>query len=1094
MKRLLPSLVVISTLLWPSLGQAIAPGSIDPAFRSGLNRIGRISSFARQPDGKIIIAGRFETVQGRLSSGIARLLPNGQLDPSFNPGLGLNGAGAYRVILQPDGKILVAGDFERFHLSTNSHFVRLLPNGALDPTFSCNPSNEVRAALPLPDGRILIAGSFTQVNGTGRARIARLNANGSLDTTFNPGTGAAGGSVKALALADDQYYLVGGFTTYNSTSRPGIARVNANGSLDTTFNPGTGASGIEDIAIDADSRAVIVGSFPTYNGGGSPGIARINPNGTRDTTFAIGSGTSGFVSRVRILPSGAILLAGSFDIFNGTPRRLAARLRPDGSLDSALNLPTDAEGSLWDILPAGSDFLLGGAFSLTDSPRRTMCAQVTAAGRPSPSFKPAVTGELSIVNYVAAQPAGKALICGSFTSYAGAPRNGIARIFANGRLDPSFDARGGSNGQILDTVTQSDGRIIVVGTFSTFDGIARNKIARLLPNGRLDPTFVPGTGPNDYIQTVALSPTGQIYVGGNFTTWGVLNRGRIARLHSNGELDLTFFPLGVNSPSFPYVSSIAVNPSNGSITLGGDFTTCNGTSRNNIARLLSNGVLDTDFNPGSGPNGAVQDLALTDSSGSVVLAGEFTTYNGVSRNRIAAAAPTGTLSTSFTPGTGFDALVYKLDVQLNGRILAVGEFTTYDGSPCPGLVRIEVTGEEDRLFNPGSGPLQSVPSHVAALPSGRILVVGGFPSFDHRPLSNIVSLLGAVEASGARLTGALQPISSPEMAGTFNITFAAGNVFTAVLRHGTLTTTFRGTLDIEGEWSGFLRRSDGVEVAAAFQLGYTSSGYKEVIIQGTYLSPEGTGQLFAIKPFQSPSERILPGAVGYYTAGLIPTATGDPAIPEGTGIFTLTQGSSGNARLSGTTADGRPFTGSTSMSTNGIVLLHANLTGGAGGYLNGILFTSFATPARLLGGNLVWHRRPGPAPFANGFTQNVTCEGSLYVRPNSTFLDFASGVNNARLTLDLGHLPISISRLLTVSPTNVVTPNPAGTISDLTLTVNPRTGLFGGSFMPPGTTVRSTLRGIATTAPTKIGRGHTLTLGSGDTPPQRSSRLVLAPP
>ncbi len=1093
MTRLSLCLVVASALLFSTQVQAITPGSIDPAFRSGLNRVGAVRSLARQPDGKILIAGRFETVQGRLSSGIARLLPNGQIDPTFQPGLALRGGAAYQVGVQPDGKILVVGDFSGFHLSESEHIVRLLPNGTLDPTFFCNPSDEVTAFLLQPDGRIVIAGDFDRVNGVGRSRIARLNANGSLDTSFDPGSGIFGGPVSALAQAGEQCYVTGFFATYNGIVRSGIARINADGSLDSSFDPGTGASGIQSIAIDALSRPVIVGTFSTYNGGSSQGIARINLDGSRDTTFAIGSGTQGFISQVRILPTGAILIAGAIQDFDGTPRRLAARLRPDGALDTAFNLGSTADGTIYDILPNGSNFLLGGAFSFTEVPPFSMCAQVTSAGRPSPSFRAGVTGDYHIVDVVAAQPDGKALIAGSFQAYGGAPRAGLARILANGRVDPSFNPRGGADDRIFDCATQPDGRIVVVGAFTTFDSVPRPGIARLLPDGRLDPTFAPTTGPNNVIFGVALSPTGEIYVGGSFTEWGTATRRRLARLTAAGELDLSYAPDGVEAPLFAYVRALAVNPVDGSLTLGGAFTTCNGVPRSCIARLTANGALDTSFDPGSGTDGPVQTLALLGRSGSVVLGGDFSTYNGTSRSHIAIASPDGSLNVGFNPGSGFDNQVYDLDVQLNERIVVVGEFTSYDGREAPGIIRLESNGLPDRLFNVGSGPSETPVNAVAVLPSGRILAVGGFSSFNGRPHANVVSLLGAVEAAGARFSGTLQPDINVEVAGTVSLNFTEANVFSAVVRQRNFTTTFRGTFNSDGDWTGVGRRSDGVEVAAELELSYTTVGVTELTLEGTYLCPEGRGELFAIRPFQAPSPRAFAGTAGYYTASLNLFVGPDPDVPNGAGILTLTQGASGPARLTGTTADGRPFTAAASLSSNGLLFLHTNLPGGAGGFLNGVLLVDFGIPAREVSGVLVWHRRPGPAPYANGFTRTIGCNGSLYVRPDRLFLDLAPGPDNGRLSLEFGHLPGPLSRLVTVSTASRVTPSVLGSVSGLTLNVNPRTGLFSGSFLPPGNTRTATLRGIATTVP-KVGFGYSLFLGSGDTPPQRSSLVILSTP
>jgi len=171
----------------------------------------------------------------------------------------------------------------------------------------------------------LIAGSFTTYNSTARNRIARLNADGSLDTTFNIGTGF-GSQVESLKLqADGKVIAAGGFTTYNSTARNRIARLNADGSLDTTFNIGTGANlTINTIAIQPDGKVLIGGFFTTYNSTARNRIARLNADG------------------MSIQTDGKVLIAGDFSTYNGVSANRIARLNANGSLDTTFNIGTGA--------------------------------------------------------------------------------------------------------------------------------------------------------------------------------------------------------------------------------------------------------------------------------------------------------------------------------------------------------------------------------------------------------------------------------------------------------------------------------------------------------------------------------------------------------------------------------------------------------------------------------------------------------------------------------------------------------------------------------------------------------------------------------
>jgi len=164
---------------------------------------------------------------------------------------------------------------------------------------------------------IYAGGQFTTVNGTARSRIARMNTDGSLDTTFNPGTGI-NGTVNAIALDSSGKPVVGGgFTTVNGTARNDIARMNTDGSLDTTFNPGTGMdNSVLAIALDSSGKPVVGGLFTTVNGTGRNRIARMNTDGSLDTTFNPGTGMDNSVNALAVDPKRTILYTPNAN-FNG---------------------------------------------------------------------------------------------------------------------------------------------------------------------------------------------------------------------------------------------------------------------------------------------------------------------------------------------------------------------------------------------------------------------------------------------------------------------------------------------------------------------------------------------------------------------------------------------------------------------------------------------------------------------------------------------------------------------------------------------------------------------------------------------------------
>jgi uncharacterized delta-60 repeat protein len=219
-------LLQLSTLCFQS--QA-APGDVDLSFDPGSGVNGPVQAVAVQPDGKVIIAGQFTTVKGLARSKVARLNADGSGDSSFNAGTGTGGWEdyAHAVALQSDGKILIAGTFSTVNGTNRNNLARMNADGSLDGSF--NPGSGVNGPISAvalqPDGKVLIGGDFTTVNGTNRNRIARLDADGGLDVSFDPGTGADG-VVRALALQPDGNVLLSGdFTSVNGMLRPHVARL-----------------------------------------------------------------------------------------------------------------------------------------------------------------------------------------------------------------------------------------------------------------------------------------------------------------------------------------------------------------------------------------------------------------------------------------------------------------------------------------------------------------------------------------------------------------------------------------------------------------------------------------------------------------------------------------------------------------------------------------------------------------------------------------------------------------------------------------------------------------------------------------------------
>ena len=212
--------------------------------------------------------------------------------------------------------------------------------GLVDLTFDAGSALNASpyAIAPQADGKIIIGGDFTTVAGLTRNRIARLNPDGTGDPSFNPGAGA-NGHVRSVVLQPNGKVLVGGwFTEVDNVSRNGIARLNADGSLDSSFDPGTGADDlIFGVALQQDGKVLIAGYFTHVAGASRNYIARLNGNGSLDYAFDVGNGADYYVYSLALQSDGKILVGGAFTVFNGVNCNRIVRLNTDGAVDPDFN-------------------------------------------------------------------------------------------------------------------------------------------------------------------------------------------------------------------------------------------------------------------------------------------------------------------------------------------------------------------------------------------------------------------------------------------------------------------------------------------------------------------------------------------------------------------------------------------------------------------------------------------------------------------------------------------------------------------------------------------------------------------------------------
>jgi len=328
------------------------------------------------------------------------------------------------------GRVVIGGEFTQIDGITINRVARLLPNGLLDSAFNPGAGVDgiVYAVAVQPDGKVVIGGDFARVDSTPRGRVARLNADGDIDTGFVLASNAVDGIVRAVAVqTNGQVVIAGEFGQVNGVARSRIARLNVDGSLDTNFTASLNGPGLA-LAIQPDGRILVGGAFSSANGSARGGVARLNTNGTLDTSFTIGSGFNAAVNTLALQTDGRVLVGGAFTLFNGASRNYLTRLDATGAADVGFNTGL---------------------------------------------------GPNATVRSVAVHSGGKILIAGDFISYNGVPANRFARLKATGSYDFVFATGTGADATVRSVVVQPDTAVIIGGDFTVVNGIARPYVARI---------------------------------------------------------------------------------------------------------------------------------------------------------------------------------------------------------------------------------------------------------------------------------------------------------------------------------------------------------------------------------------------------------------------------------------------------------------------------------------------------------------------------------------------------------------------------------------------------------------------------------------
>ncbi|WP_309398343.1 immunoglobulin domain-containing protein [Cerasicoccus maritimus] len=743
-----------------------------------------VQAMVRQPDGKILIAGRFSSVDGETRNSIARLNSDLTLDDSFAPDDFTQTYEINALAVGPDGSIYAGGSMQ-----PSQYLVKLLPDGSVDLSFSSPLNGTVNALEILPDGDLLAVGYFTTAsNGP---RITRLSPNGDIRESFVSPVTTSVSQIYDVAIHTDDYGLIG---TGNNVIRFNLET----GEEDTEFAASIGTT-VTEVEVQSNGRIVVGGSFGlTIDGRLYKRLMRLEADGTLDTTFRTdpGQDTNNSATALEILPDGRIAYGSTFYTFNGVSGTYSNLVFLNGDpveLDIIVD-PADVEvvqgdSATFEVFATGTTALSyqwyknGGPLSdggtingATSSKLRLLSTNASSAGE----YSVKVTNESGFVESESAEliflgapefislPASGDIAFGEPT-YLRASVRGVEPISYQWYRDGEpLSEEDGVTGFDSDTLLITNPLPSFSGSFelhaTNVEGTTESDEIQVFIVRDPARPFAAITVPefNYYVRDFAFLDDGQVIAAGDFSIvtypGGSASRQGLAIFGDDGVIDNTF-------PQARYTYSLSVDGS-GRIYGGG-----NNSTPGRVYRIIDDPVegwqFDDAFDTGSGPNSYVYKVEAT-SDNKVYIGGQFSSFNGSTDIAyFTRLNEDGSVDTTFTKDPLVSSTVRDFLVLDNGQILVAGNFSdrvlllNSDGSVDESfdyggisnyivyslaqqgnkflvghqygyLYRVDSTGAVDTSFQSHNSyrPAYAQIEKMVVLPDNQILMSGTFTNYD----------------------------------------------------------------------------------------------------------------------------------------------------------------------------------------------------------------------------------------------------------------------------------------------------------------------------------------------------------------------------
>ena len=678
--------------------------------------------------------------------------------------------------VQPDGKVIVVGDFITFNDKACYGIIRLNTDFSVDTTFHFGSGfnhtgwRYVNTVKLQPDGKILVGGIFDHYNGAVAKDLLRLNSDGTIDLTFSAGDGVANdmgddlGQVYSIDVNDDGKILVAGtFRRYDEITVNNIVLLNSDGSIDESFESGDAVEGtyfdlprVYDAQFIADNKIFLAGTFDYYNNISRKDALRIFIDGSEDTSYhpvgICAADSDGKFTQFHVNDDGSIYLAGDFGCYGAYDAEDFIKVKSNGAFDTAFNNNLDfavcyeSYLSYFFLLPDNTICVAQQscynsyitALNTNGTPNTAFDTITFNISRANPAYDGIVLAEgdtagEATVNKVVLINDSTMFVAGLFNKILFndtlTRRNCIAKMQIQDGVNDNYPGAGFDHGEVNTMVETDDHKILAAGYFFNYDNHRAASIVRLFEDtGAIDTSFHSGSGFNGVVKKLILLNDGKILAVGGFTKYNGIDARKICRLYADGELDESFSSgTGLYYPDgYTDTAEIldAVITMDGKIIIGGVFLSYDDHPCNYIARLNSDGSFDDTFLIGSGTNNSVNDIELQ-STGKILIAGYFNEFDDNYKLSLARLNTDGSLDESFhtglTPGSG----VYHVRVTNTDKIYIAGAMTSYDGVTRYSVARLSADGYLDLGFNPGEafvGDWGEEVFDITLQPDGKVII------------------------------------------------------------------------------------------------------------------------------------------------------------------------------------------------------------------------------------------------------------------------------------------------------------------------------------------------------------------------------------